>query len=85
MNERIACIDNKVQSLNFDYDHLKESIKLTQDLTQKLSEDSTKSLFQMDEYKKSFADLISGLQKDINTNSEARKAIEIKVIHSQFI
>lgn len=79
MHDEIDAMKHRVQGLNFDYDHLKDSIKTMQDVTQKLSEDSINMTIQMDEYKQSYADLVAKLQGDINLQSEALQALEIKV------
>ena len=68
-----------MSTIGFDYDHLRESIKSIQDVTQKLSENFSNTTIQLDEYKKSYSNLVADLQKTISQHAEFQKSEQIKV------
>lgn len=77
--DRIKKIENNMSTIGFDYDYLRENMKTIQDVIQKLSEDFSNTTVQLDEYKKSYSNLIADLQKSISRHAEFQKSEQIKV------
>jgi len=79
MSERFKRIEDQTSNIAQDYDYLRDTMKNMQDFSQKLSEDFSKNIVQLDEYKKSFATLVADLQKTITQNAQLQKNTQIMV------